>query len=380
MTEGRKAIVVGAGIGGLTTALALTRRGWHVEVLERAPETGAAGSGISLWPNGIRALDTLGLGERVRAAGRIETAGGFRDRTGRWLSVTNTTALTRRYGPLVAIRRADLFAILADALPHHTVREGVTVTGVADRGDGATVFHSRGHCAADLVVGADGIRSVVRESLWPRARGPRPAGYTAWRMITSTLDFTPVASETWGRGERFGVVPLADGCAYLFATANMPEGARAPGGELAEVRRRFGGWPDPIPAALEAVNPDSVLRHDIYDLPALDTFVRGHVALLGDAAHAMSPNLGQGANQALEDAVTLAAVLDRHPIPSALTDYDHLRRTRTQHIVRLSRHVGTVAQWSSPTATWLRDRAIHLLPSQSMTRGMDRILSWGAPR
>ncbi|MCP2276045.1 FAD-dependent monooxygenase [Nocardia amikacinitolerans] len=150
-------------------------------------------------------------------------------------------------------------------------------------------------------------------------------------------------------------------------------------GEFAEVQRRFGPWPDPIPAALDAIDPDAVLRHDVYDLPALDTFARGRVVLLGDAAHAMTPNLGQGANQALEDAVTLAAMLGRHPIQTALTGYDRLRRTRTRTVARQSHRIGTVAQWSAPAATWLRDNVIRIAPNGMMSRSLDPVLSWRPP-
>ncbi|MFF0531745.1 FAD-dependent monooxygenase [Nocardia amikacinitolerans] len=375
----RSATVVGGGIGGLAAAVALTSRGWQVEVLERGDDSGAAGSGISLWSNGIRALDALGLGDRVRAAGMAGTEGGIRDRTGRWLSRTDVAALARRHGPLVVLRRADLLEILREALPAGALRPAVAVVGVEDHGAVATVEHSRGSCESDLVIGADGVRSVVRESVWPNAPEPRYAGYTAWRMITRPLEFTPDGSETWGRGERFGVVPLADGFAYLFATANAPEGQHSGIGEFAEVQRRFGRWPDPIPAVLDAVDPDTVLRHDIYDLPALDTFARGRVVLLGDAAHAMTPNLGQGANQALEDAVTLAAMLGKHPIQAALTGYDRLRRTRTQTITRQSYRIGAVAQWSAPAAIWLRDNVIRIAPNRVISRSLDPVLTWQPP-
>ncbi|MEC3918575.1 FAD-dependent oxidoreductase [Nocardia sp. CDC160] len=379
MNGSGKAVVVGGGIGGLATAIALIRRGWQVEVLERAAEFGEAGSGISLWANGIRAMDALGLGDAVRAAGLVETEGGIRDRAGRWLSKTDTGELARRYGPLVAIRRTDLFAILSGALPGEVLRPGVTVTGIENAGDGVAVTHTSGVSEADVVVGADGIHSVVRAALWPDAQGPRYAGYTAWRMITGPLGFSVSGSETWGRGERFGVVPLRDGCAYLFGVADAPEGDRHPDGEFAEVRRRFANWPAPIPEALAQVDPATVLHHDLYDLPPLDTYVRGRVALLGDAAHAMTPNLGQGANQALEDAVTLAAVLTEHPVGEALDAYDRLRRPRTTAMVRRSRMIGAVAQLSWLPATVLRDTVIRLSPRSAMLRSLDSVLTWEPP-
>ncbi|UFS96334.1 FAD-dependent monooxygenase [Nocardia huaxiensis] len=380
MSEFRKAIVVGGGIGGLATAIALTRRGHHVEVLERAAEFGESGSGISLWTNGLRALDALGVGDKVRAAGHIETEAGIRDRSGRWLSKTDTAELARRYGPVVVVRRADLFAILAGALPADSLRAATTVTGIDTRTATVKVEHTAGTSEADLIIGADGIRSMVRATLWPDAKAPRYAGYTAWRMITAPLDFVPAGGEIWGRGERFGIAPLADGSAYLFGVANTPAGERHSGNEFAEVQRRFANWPDPVPALLAAVSPSAVLRHDIYDLPPLDTFVRPRAVLLGDAAHAMTPNMGQGANQALEDAVTLAAVLDRQPLDAALTEYDRLRRPRTQAIARRSHLIGQVAQWSFPPATLLRDTIIRCTPSSAMLDSLGSALTWEPPR
>jgi len=265
------------------------------------------------------------------------------------------------------IHRADLLALLCAAVPAEALRSGVTVSGV--RPDG-TVAHSGGESGADLVVGADGINSVTRRSVWPDAPGPRYAGYTAWRTVTPPV---PVgeSSESWGAGERFGYVPLADGRVYCFATANAPEGAD--GGGLAGLRRRFAGWHDPIPALLEAADPGAVLHDDLYELPPLAAYTRGKVALVGDAAHAMTPNLGQGAGQALEDAVVLAKTVDG---PSGLDAYDRLRRPRTQKIALRSHRIGVAAQWASPAAVTLRNTALWMLPGSSFARSLGPVLDW----
>ena len=271
-----RAIMVGGGIAGLASAVALARRGWQVEVLERAPGFTEVGAGLSLWPNALRALDGLGVGELVRGRSVLEGQAGIRDAAGRWLSRADTAELERRYGRTAMIHRADLLAVLLAAVPGQALRPGVTVTGV--RPDG-TVVHSAGESRADLVVGADGVHSVTRTSVWPDGPGPRYAGYTAWRLVTPPVPVTE-ASESWGRGERFGYAPLPDGRVYCYATANAPEGA-ADGG-LAELRRRLGGWHHPIPALLDAVGPGAVLRHDLYELPPLKAYSCGAVVLAGD--------------------------------------------------------------------------------------------------
>lgn len=362
-----KAIIAGGGIGGLACALALARGGWQVEVLERAPEFTEVGAGLGVWPNALRALDALGVGEELRRRAMLTGQAGVRDRSGRWLTRTDVASVARRYGPTAIAHRADLLAVLRAAVPPQALRSGVTVLGA--RPDG-TVLHTAGESAGDLVVGADGLRSTVRASLWPGAPPPRYAGYTAWRLITPPV---PVgeSAESWGRGERFGYLPLADGRIYCYAAANAPEGA--PGGGLTGLRQRFGGWHDPIPALLAAADPGAVLHHDVYELPPLAAFVSGKAVLAGDAAHAMTPDLGQGACQALEDAVVLARVL---ATGAGLAAYDRERRPRTQMIARRAHRFGVVGQLSSPVATGLRNTVLRLLPASSFTRSLAPVLDW----
>lgn len=380
-----RVIVVGGGIGGMAAAIALHRGGHDVEVWERAADIGEVGSGLTLWPNGLRALDAIGVGAQVRSRAMADTEGGIRDRSGRWLTRTDTGKLADRYGPVVAVHRADLFDILRTALGDDRLRLGRAVTGVDienrwSAGDAVRVLHSGGAETADLVIGADGLRSVVRTVVCPHARPPRYAGYTAWRMITAPRPELREGGQIWGRGEIFGIVPLADHRVYMFGAVNAAEGERGLDGEFAEVQRRFGAWPDPVPRLLAAVSPESVMRHDIYDLPDLPTFVHGPVALLGDAAHAMTPNMGQGANLALEDAATLAALLAGRGVDDALRAYDALRRPRTRALAHRSRRIGRVAQMSWPPAVRARDTALRLLPGRAMLRAFDRALDWNPPR
>ncbi|MEU6564851.1 FAD-dependent monooxygenase [Nocardia nova] len=376
----RRACVVGAGIGGLAAAVALGRRGWEVEILERSAAIGESGSGLTVWSNGLRALDTIGLGAQVRARAMDETSAGIRNPKGEWLIRTDTSELVRRYGDVVMIPRADLFDILRAAVAELDVRVGVEVSGIETYGDGVRILHDAGVSEADLVVGADGIHSAVRRWVCPRAAPPRYSGSTAWRLITTR----PVPSlheggQTWGHGEQVGIIPMTDGRVYLFGAAAVPAGQRNPGDELGEMRRRFGHWHEPIPTLLAAVGESDVLRHDIYELPPIPAFVRGPVALLGDAAHAMTPNMGQGANQALEDAVTLAALLDRTGrVEDALTEYNRIRRPRTQSIARRSRSIGTVAQLTSVPAV-VRDAALRVTPGNELLRGFGAALSWEPP-
>ncbi len=377
----RSAVIAGGGIGGLAAAVALHQHGWRVEVLERAAELTEIGAGLSLWPNALRALDFLGLGDQVCALGRAEKDGGLRDRKGRWLSRTDNAGIERRHGrPLVVIHRADLVSVLAAALPPEALRPGSPVKAVRADGSVAIVEHGQGVSRAELVVAADGVRSSVRRQWWPGEGVPRYVGYTAWRMITGSVDGLPDGAVFCGRGERIGYTALSGGRIYCFAAATVPAGGASPEGEHAALIHRFGDWPDPIPALLAATPADRVLRHDVYDLPALSSYVRGPIALLGDAAHAMDPILGQGGCQALEDAVTLAACLDTTAdINAALASYDRLRRPRTRAIAARSARMAGVAQWAWPPAALLRDLAARLVPASVALKAMDPILSWAAP-
>ncbi|MFF2088024.1 FAD-dependent monooxygenase [Nocardia sp. NPDC058176] len=360
------AIVVGGGIGGMAAAVALRARDWSVRVYERAPEIAEVGSGIGLWPNALRALDALGVGSAVRGSAIEEQSAGIRDARGRWLSRTDAATMRERFGAPVVIHRAALLDILRAAVPDSVVHTGATVESVDHDG---TVTHSAGTTTADLVVGADGIHSVVRRAVCGEV-APRYAGYTVWRAVVEIAEPLAEYGETWGRGARFGMVPLTDGRIYCFAVYNAPE--HAPG-TLAEVRARFADWHAPIPTLLAAADANTLLHNDIYDLPALPTYTAGRIALLGDAAHAMTPNLGQGACQALEDAVVLARLANA---PDGLTRYDHERRPRTQMIAHRSAQIGTIGQLSARSLVALRDTALRLAPSSAPIRSLAPILDW----
>lgn len=367
-----KAIIVGGGIGGLTAAVAFHQRGWQVEVLERAAAFTEVGAGLLVQPNGLRALDVLGLGDSLRATGMADPLPGIRHRSGRWLTRLDVDRLSRRFGQWATVHRADLVALLRAGVPADALRPGTAVQHVHPDG---TVTHSDGTSAGDLVVGADGVHSATRRSLWPHAPAPRYVGYTTWRVIAPPQ---PVDGhrETWGSGERFGYQPLPDGRIYCYMIVNAPARSR---GSLADLRERFAGWHEPIPALLRSALDDAVVQHDSYELPDLRTYVAGNVAVLGDAAHAMTPNLGQGACQAIEDAVTLAAAVDTLGVPAGLAAYDRARRPRTQMIVRRSRQFGAPAHWSSTPATALRDAVMPRLPDSLYARSFTPVYTWTPP-
>ncbi|MFG3346452.1 FAD-dependent monooxygenase [Streptomyces sp. NPDC048018] len=381
-----RAVVAGAGIGGLTAALALRDRGWDVTVLERAPGLAPVGAGIGLAPNALRALDVLGLGDRVRALAAWQGDGGMRRPDGRWLCRTDARAAAERFGgPLVLLHRATLVELLASGLPEGTVRTA-TQAALTDPGDThrpARVATPDGELEAELVVGADGIRSAVRTGLFPGHPGPRYSGFTTWRVVIPAPERPFAPHETWGPARLWGSQPLKDGRTYAYAMAAAPAGAHSADGEKAELLRLFGDWHHPVPAILDAADDRAVLRHDVHHLiDPLPAFHRGRTVLLGDAAHAMQPTLGQGGNQAIEDAVVLAHHAGGRPVPAALAAYTADRLPRTTAIVRKAARTGRLALLSARPAVALRDAAVTAVSRFGpglLLRGFDDIADWHPP-
>jgi 2-polyprenyl-6-methoxyphenol hydroxylase-like FAD-dependent oxidoreductase len=356
-------VVVGAGIGGTAVAGLLAQSGRTVTVLERSSVLGEVGAGLSIWPAAMAVLDRLGV--RGRLDGELKADGGLaglRNPDGRWLASVESS----RAGTPAMIHRARLHEAIVAGLPSSVeIRTGAEVVDVDQDDAGATVTTADGHrIRAGLVVGADGIRSVIRRtvSAWPRQ--PQYAGYTALRGVADIR--ADAASETWGRGRRFGVAPLIDNRTYWFAAVTADEGTfpRMPAAEVyAALDTMFAGWHRPIADLLGATDPDDVLVNDVYDLPLpLPPFTAGRTALLGDAAHATTPNLGQGACAAIEDADALARSLDDHAdLATALAAYEAKRRQPATRLVRRSRMLGRIAQAESAPAVALRDGALSIV-------------------
>ena len=377
VARARNSIVVGAGIGGLCAAIALRRAGIETHVFERAPELAEVGAGISLWANALRALDSLGLGDAVRGIGLTMT-GGLRRPDGSMLAQPVPEALLRRYPDFcVVVHRAELQSLLVDALgARHVTLDAPCESVSQDALSASMTIAGRGTTDADVVIGADGLHSVVRQRLHGVV-APDYAGYTAWRGVAA-LDPQEVAvGETWGKGIRFGQVPLTSGRVYWFAAANAPEGAGSTDGERAELLRLFRGWHAPIEALIERTPDGGILRNDIYDRRPLTRWGAGRITLLGDAAHPMTPNLGQGACQAIEDAVVLARCLTRTLDPvAALQEYEALRRPRTDAIVRASRRFGRIAQMSSSLSVGVRNALVRLVPLRAQAADLERMIGY----
>ncbi|MFI9050962.1 FAD-dependent monooxygenase [Streptomyces sp. NPDC053427] len=330
------AVVIGGGIGGLAAAIALRADGWRVEILERADAAPPAGTALGLWPTALAALDALGIGGAVRDLGRPATGGAFLRPDGRRIAALDVAGPARRTGDVVhLLSHPALLGLLRGAAGPGAVRFGAPVD--ADRLPGL-------EAAYDLVIAADGLNSRARTALFGPAYRPVYVGATGWRGTVA--GDTGTCTETWGEGRRFGVTPQEGGRTNWFATGPAPEGARSPDGEIAALRARFGHWHPAVRDVLDRLEEGEVLRHDLYRLaPPLPRYFAGRTVLIGDAAHAMTPDLGRGACEALLDAVALAAALRTAPdVPTALRAYDAGRRPATQRLARLSRAMNRMSR------------------------------------
>lgn len=323
----RRALIVGGGIGGLTAAIALRRADWKVTVRERDEGLPTTGTALGMWPVALRALDAIGVGDRVRRAGRRQQTGVFLRPDGSRITTIDVERLHRRTGDHVyLLSRPGLLAIL-----HGTAMEAGAELRTGDPMDDVTEVGD-----VDLVVVADGVFSRAREKVFGPAYRARFSGSTVWRGVVEDMP-TDTFVEMWGRGLKFGVTPQEGGRTNWYASAAAPEGQFRPGEELAELRGMFGRWAPPVHTVLDAIKESTVLRHDVYVTPPLPSFTRGTIIFLGDAAHAMTPDLGRGACEAIIDAVTLASLLRETPsVEQALHGYDRRRRRAAQKLARIA--------------------------------------------
>jgi 2-polyprenyl-6-methoxyphenol hydroxylase-like FAD-dependent oxidoreductase len=364
----QRIVVVGAGLGGLCAARAVALAGLEPVVLERSPAGSAVGAGLLLWPNAVHALDALGHGRAVRAIAAPARRAVVRNAAGRTLSETDVEALGRRAGaPMLVVERPALQAVLAEGVEVHC---GAAVSAVDEQG---VKLAGGERVDGDAVIGADGIGSVVREHVCPGAQ-PLDSGYTVIRGIADHDIGHGETFEAWGRGELVGGAALPAGRSYWFyeAPSALIEGKDP----LAAVGAER--WPAPIPAQLAATAPEGVLVNRIVRLGALPTWTRGTVALLGDAAHAMEPNLGQGAAQAIEDAeALLVALRGGGELSGALAVYAAARRARAR---MLQRESSRFARLALSTHTGPRDLMMRLGPEPVRRRAMERLMRRHAPR
>ncbi len=378
--------IAGGGIGGLAAAAALAHVGIESVVFEKETAMAPAGSAFLIGANALVALNEMGLAERFIAIGQARVTGELRTYRGRLLASVPETVLTAGLGfPNTNVERSDLRALLFEAAGAQRVRFGESVTGFEVRGGQVavqTTSGERGQFAA--LIGAEGIGSVVRRSLLGPSRA-KYVGYCAWQGV-STLEIPNdkgTSLEIWGLGRRTGYGYLGKGRWGWWGSALAQEGGTDPAeGRAESIAARFNGWWGPSPALIRSTPPDKILRNDIRVRPPDRTWGRGAVTLLGDAAHLMTPDLGQGACQAIIDAAVLARTL-RGVAPdglqAALRRYEEIRRPQSAYIAKASARVGRHAHYRNPVAFAIRNALLRALPATAVNRGGVRTLKRGGP-
>ncbi len=372
-------IILGGGIAGLTTAIALKQMGIDATIFEAAPTFKPVGAGLVLAANAIKAYRHLGIAEKIIAKGHALSTLQILHQKGKVLTSADAVAISKKYDlHNFAIHRAALHETLLAELDAKQLIANKKAIGF-ERLSGGKIelfFEDKSTYITDYVIVADGIHSAVQQQLLPDSK-PRYAGYTCWRAVMDNPGLhLKTATETWGRGSRFGIVPLANDKIYWFACVNAPQNdAVNRNVKVTDLQRIFQNFHHPIPTILANTKEQELIWNDIIDLQPISQFAFGNIVLIGDAAHATTPNLGQGACQAIEDAVILADELKKHPAPSAaFAAFEKRRMARTHYIVNTSWRMGQIAQWSNPFLVALRNTLFRLIPERVNENQMKRVL------
>jgi 2-polyprenyl-6-methoxyphenol hydroxylase-like FAD-dependent oxidoreductase len=361
--------VIGGGIGGLATALALQHHGIGCVVYERAPELREIGAGLGVWPAPMQVFDRLGIGNDVRALSGPWDDAGLRRSDGRYLVRYSAEEFADRLGePTIGVHRGELQALLVRSLPEGTVRVGAECIGVAGWPSGVAISFADGTTVeADAVIAADGRRSIVRDLVFGRRElhDCKSVGWRGTAVAPPGSDWHRFAGESWGSEGRFGILPISGGRVTWYGACRRFRSS----GDLAEVAHRFGSWHHPIPSLIAATTPDNLWRDAIDDLRPLRHWTQGRVALLGDAAHPMTPDLGQGACQAILDAWVVAEELATSaPVAEALLTYERRRKRRATMVGLIARGATVGARYEGRLSVGLRSKVAALGPPSVLLR------------
>lgn len=346
-------------MGGLTTAIAMQRAGYEVEIYDRVTELRPAGAGISLWSNGVKVLNRLGLGPEISKIGGPMQQMAYYAKSGELLTRFSLSPLVEEVGQSpYPVSRTDLQMMLLKAVGEENVQLNKRCIAVEQTDQGAKAIFEDGHqTTADLVVGADGTHSIIRTHVLGNKLERRYVGYVNWNgLVPASENLAPL--DSWdiyvGDGQRASVMPVGGDRFYFFFDVPLPKGTeRNPARFKQELSEHFEGWAEPVQNLIQQLDPEQTNRVEIHDIEPLETLVKGHIALIGDAAHSTSPDLGQGGCQAMEDAWALANCLltTNLSVEDALLRYEANRKERVAEIVLGARKRSNMTHAKDPEKT-----------------------------
>lgn len=373
-----KITIIGGGIAGLTAAIAMGQKGYTADIFESAKEIKGVGAGLALAANAMKGFDRLGLMDEVVALGRTLPSFSILDQKGKLITKADSAAISKKFGlDNFTIHRADLHRFLFSKIDPNRIRTGkraVSFQYVHDKIE--VIFADATVHMTDYLIVADGIHSAIRTQLLPDAV-PRYSGYTCWRAVIDNghLEINE-SSETWGSRGRFGIAPLANNQLYWFACINAkqndPDMRDIKVADLAQIFKKYH---EPIPSILANTQDEQLIWNDIVDLAPISKFAFDNILLLGDAGHATTPNMGQGACQAIEDAVVLADELEKNRnVQRAFQAFEKRRLKRTEYITNTSWQVGRIAQLENNFVSAIRNFAFRNLPKSMNEKQIDKVL------
>jgi 2-polyprenyl-6-methoxyphenol hydroxylase-like FAD-dependent oxidoreductase len=371
-------LILGGGIAGLTTAIALHRKQLDFMVYEAVSEIKGIGSGITLAGNAMRALEQINIADDVKARGHLITSMIIQDERGKPVSAMDTERLIREHGMYnVAIHRGALHQALLNSIPEGKVQTKKKATGCYETHESVVVkFEDGTEEKGSAVIVADGIHSAIRQQLLPKS-APRYSGYTCWRgIVHNEWSFNRVAVETWGPAGRIGYVPIGNSQVYWFACKNAPpKDERMKHMSIADLAKNFEGYAHPVQEIISKTPSENLIWSDIEDLEPISKFAFNRVLLISDAAHATTPNLGQGACLGIEDAIAVAEELSRHSDSvAAFKSFEERRLKRAHFIVNTSYRIGKIAQVENKVLAAIRNFVFRLTPASVNEKQLARVL------
>ena len=373
-----KITIIGGGIAGLTTALALRKLGFEYELFERAKQLNEVGAGIWMQPNALKVLDWLGLGDLVRESGTLLNQVDITNAQLIPFKKTNQEVVQDEKGnKIVAIHRATLQKILFEAIPKENINLGYEFKSLEQKEHQLNISFGESAVLSDLVIGADGINSKVRESIFSNT-SKRFSGQTCWRGISDIrlpYEFQNTGIESWGKKIRFGFSQVTENQVYWFAVSNASQNGTDNVNTLqTELKNRFSNFNPLVLNIIENTKAEKIIRNDISDLNRLEQWHKDKIVLVGDAAHATTPNMGQGAGQGMEDAYYLANILAKHnQLDQALNLFESNRREKVDYVVNNSWRFGQMAH--SGFGQIVMKTIMKLTPDKVMKKQMNKLYS-----